>query len=348
MRNRIIEEDLIQISNSSIDWNQIANKTVLITGASGFLPAYMVESILYLNENKLVESPAKIIALVRNITKAKERFDHYKDRNDLQFLQQDVCSKINYDGEIDFIIHAASQASPKYYKVDPVGTLSANTIGTINILELARRKGSKCLYFSSSEIYGSIPIDKLPVSESFNGDVDPLNIRSCYSESKRMGENICISYIQQYNLDVKIVRPFHTYGPKVSLVDGRVFADFVNDILNKRDIVMKSDGSATRSFCYLSDATIGFFMILLNGKVGEAYNLSGKDEVAIAKLADIISSISIYRETKVIKKIDQIDPKYMVSKVSRSCGNTKKLESLGWKQTIQLKKGFERTIRSFL
>ena len=156
----------------------------------------------------------------------------YEYSEQLKFLVQDVCEKIIIDSKIDFIIHAASQASPKFYGKDPVGTINANVIGTINLLELAKRnKVEKFLYFSSSEVYGNLNEEDIPTKEDKFGSIDPCNVRSCYSEGKRAGETICISWKHQYSIPVVIVRPFHTYGPGMDLNDGRVYADFIKNIV---------------------------------------------------------------------------------------------------------------------
>ena len=254
--NKIILEDLRQIVDTPIDWGRFSGKTVLVTGANGFLPAYMVETLLYLNDERIAKD-IKIIALVRSIDKAKLRFKNYIMNESLEFLVQDVCDPLKVDRKVDFIIHAASQASPKYYGMDPVGTLSANTIGTINLLKLAKSQSIESfLYFSSSEIYGILDDAKIPTKENNYGYLDPTNVRSSYAESKRMGETICVSYLHQYGIPIKIIRPFHTYGPYMKLDDGRVYADFVSDIVNNRNLEIWSDGSAKRAFCYLSDATL--------------------------------------------------------------------------------------------
>ena len=231
MSYRILQEDLEFIVSSKLDWDLFSDSTVLISGANGFLPAYMVETLLYLNSK--YRKNIKVLALVRNAEKAFEKFKHHKDRSDLEFLVQDVCTPIRSElTKIDYIIHAASQASPKYYGKDPIGTINANTIGTTNLLALAKEKSVKgFLFFSSGEVYGQVKDDQIPTKETDYGYLDPTNIRSCYGESKRMGENICISWFHQYGVPVKIIRPFHTYGPGMDLADGRVFADFVADIV---------------------------------------------------------------------------------------------------------------------
>jgi nucleoside-diphosphate-sugar epimerase len=345
--NKIILADLKQIAEAKLNWSAFSGKTILISGANGFLPAYMVETLLFLNHKQIIKD-VRVLALVRNLDKAKSRFKDYLNNENLEFIVQDVCDPINIERKIDFIIHAASQASPKYYGTDPVGTLSANTLGTINMIKLAHANTVESfLYFSSSEVYGILDESKIPTNEMDFGYVDPTNIRSCYAESKRMGENICVSWFYQYGIPAKIVRPFHTYGPCLNLDDGRVYADFISDIVNNRDIIMKSDGSAVRSFCYLSDATIAFFLVLLNGKNGEAYNVGNPQcETSIIDLAEILVKLFPQKKLKVVKSEIQVTG-YIKSVVNRSCPDSAKIQKLGWKPGIDIREGFIRTVKSY-
>jgi nucleoside-diphosphate-sugar epimerase len=342
----MILEDFNQIKNSSIDWNRFESKTILITGANGFLPTYMVETLLLLNNDILNYSPCKVIALVRNEKHIKERFSNYLSDENLKIIVQDVANQININEKIDYIIHAASPASPKYYNIDPVGVIMPNVLGTKNTLELARKNNIEgYLYFSSGEVYGQLN-DGEVINEDKYGYLDPTTVRACYGESKRMGENLCVSYGHQYNIPVKIVRPFHTYGPGMKLDDGRVFADFVKNIVNNEDIEMKSDGSATRAFCYLADATVGFFKILLEGKNNNAYNLANSNGVISIK--DLATELVNMFPEKGLKAIFAEQNKdYLQSPVKGNSVDTSKLESLDWKATTTIKDGFKKTIRSY-
>lgn len=345
--NKIILEDLQHIIEAPVDWTRLSGKTILISGANGFLPAYMVETLLFLYKKRIIQD-VKVLALVRNLEKAKSRFKYYLNYANLEFIVQDVCDPVNVDQKIDFIIHAASQASPKYYGIDPVGTLSANTIGTINMMKLAQSNPVESfLYFSSSEVYGLLDENKIPTTEIDFGYIDPTNVRSCYAESKRMGETICVSWLHQYGVPAKIVRPFHTYGPGLSFNDGRVYADFISDIFNNRNIIMKSDGNAKRTFCYLSDATIAFFIVLLNGKNGEAYNVGNpRCEISINDLARRLVELFPEKKLTVIKSENQ-DLGYLKSTVSRNCPDLSKINELGWVPEININDGFLKTILSY-
>ncbi len=304
MINReIIEHDIECIVNADLPWDKLYNKTILVAGANGFLPAYMIETMLYLNYVRKYN--INVIGLARNKEKTLHRFSPYLNRNDLRFIFQDVCQAINIPTKIDYIIHAASQSSPKYYGTDPVGTLSANVLGTYNLLELAKiHKIKGFLYFSSGEVYGEVSPTQVFANENDYGYIDPTHIRSCYSESKRMGENMCISYAHQYNLPINIVRPFHIYGPGMSLEDGRVYADFVADIFYNRDITIYGTGEAVRAFCYLSDATWGFFTLLLKGDNKQAYNIGNPYCcLSIMDLAIRLQKLFPEKKLKIIKKI---------------------------------------------
>jgi len=348
MNSTLLEEDLQYITDSDIPWNDLEGKNILITGANGMLPSYIVETILFLNDRKLKDK-AKVFAVVRNIEKSQYRFRRYLNRQDLVFVIQDIKYPLEIKEKIDYIIHAASNASPKYYGVDPVGTLIPNTIGTYNCLEFARKNNIKSLlFFSSGEVYGAVENNNKPINENSFGKSDPTIVRSCYSESKRMGETMCISWYKQYDLPTKIVRPFHTYGPNMQLDDGRVFADFVSDIIHKKNIQLKSNGDAKRTFCYLADATIAFFIVLLKGQSGEAYNVGGNEkfEMTILELANTLVKLFPEYNLKVIKT-EHSEIGYIKSEINRLIPDISKIQKLGWSPRISIQEGFQRTVRSF-
>jgi len=302
-------------------------------------PKYNIAYIQKLN--------VRVVAVVRNYHRFSQKFKRHLERSDLICIEEDINNPLDLPHKVDYIIHAASQASPKYYAKDPVGTLSANILGTAHLLELARsHQVEGFLYFSSAEVYGDATCT--PTAETDYGYLDPLAVRSCYAESKRMGENMCVSWHHQYGVPAKIVRPFHTYGPGMRLDDGRVYADFVGDVVNNRDIVLKGDGSARRSFCYIADATAGFWMALLSGENGQAYNIGNPDaDISIRDLAGLISglypekSISVVCEDR--KKIEG----YLPSLISVICPDITRARNLGWLPVTSLENGFRKTIESY-
>ena len=345
--NPIISEDIHSIISAHLPWEDFSGKTILISGANGFLPAYMVYTLLALNDSR--GSRCKVIALVRNKERGEKRFADYLGRPDFNLLVQDVSVPFRIEERLDYVIHAASQASPRYYGIDPVGTLRANVSGTLNLLENASACGAvRFMFFSSSEVYGALPVEKMPAEETEYGSIDPTNVRACYAESKRMGETISVSWMHQFGLPAVIVRPFHTYGPGMALDDGRVYADFISNIVNGQDITMNSDGSAVRAFCYIEDATLAFFSVLLKGQPGQAYNV-GNDlgECSIIGLAEKLVSLYPHKGLK----INRFEPKgnhYIKSLVSRIVPDISKIKALGWNPEFSIEKGFDRTINSYL
>lgn len=344
--NKIVKEDVAHIIGAFKKWDKFRNKTILISGANGFLPAYLVETFMALDASY----NTSVIALVRSREKAEKRFPHLIHNSRFKLLVQDVSQPFDIEDKIDYIIHAASQASPKYYGIDPVGTLSANVMGTMTLMNIAKKNNvDSFLYFSSGEVYGQVSGDQIPIKENTFGYLDCANVRACYGESKRMGENICVSYLAQYGVKVKMIRPSHTYGPGMALDDGRVFADFVSNVVNRQNIVLKSDGSAIRPFCYLADATLAYLTVLIDGIDGQAYNTSNPDEEHSMKdLANII--VGLYPELglKVVIDAPMADSSYLKSPVSRISLSIDKIKQLGWEPTTTVAEGFKRTIASFL
>lgn len=345
MRHHLLTEDFAEIASSKLDFEKFAGQTILITGASGMIGGYLTEFLLYLNEVKNLK--IKVLALCRNREKGMRRFSGYKN-NDFQLIIQDVTDPLGIKTKIDFIIHAASQASPKYFGADPVGTMLPNVVGSRNLLELSRLKKSELLFVSSSEVYGQLKSNQIPTKESDWGVCDPTNIRSSYAESKRLGETMGISYFHQYGVKVKIVRPFHIYGPGMNLLDGRIFADFTRDIVSGKNLVLSSSGTARRSFCYLADATCAFLTVIISGKAGEAYNVGNpEEEVSIKELAGKLIKLFPEKKLKVIIAGKKPTGGYLVSAISRSCPNISKIEKLGWHPKHSIENGFKRTILSF-
>ena len=346
MRNSIVEADLKYITDTDLPWKSFENKTVLVSGASGFLPAYMVETLLYLNETRQLN--ITIIGLVRNLVKARERFSHYHHDQHLTFIAQNVCDSLQIDQHVDYIVHAASQATPKLFNSDPVGTLLPNVMGTHNLLNLAVQNRSECfLYFSTSGVHGFVEADKFPVKEDCYGYLNPTKLESCYLESKRMGENMCIAWMHQYGVPAKIVRPATTYGPGIKLDDGRSFADFISNIVNHQDIQIFSDGKALRNFCYLADATLGFFTVLLKGQTGEAYNVATDHEISIIDLAKLlVEKVFPERNLKVVMKQDA-SKDYLRVNYSRTAVDNTKVKALGWRLNFPVEEGFKRAVESY-
>lgn len=347
--NPIIRADLERIAAADLPWSRLIGQTVMVTGGGGFLAAYLVKSLLTANDQHGLN--LQVMAVARSMGSVESRLALYLAHPALHVSLHDIAQPLPADfPAADFIVHSASQASPKYYGVDPVGTLMANAMGTLYLLDHAvKHHSSGFLFFSSGEVYG-LPVNPdLPVTERDYGYVDPLQVRSCYAESKRIGETMCAAWAQQHGLHANVVRPFHTYGPGMALDDGRVFADFVADVVASRDIVLKSDGLAQRPFCYIADATLGFLTVLLKGGTAQAYNVANPStEISMRDLAYTVAGLFPERSVSVRFDVPPASNAYLKSPIVRSCPSIAKISELGWTPHIAIAEGFRRTILSYL
>lgn len=332
-----IEKDLIKIYEENLNWNAFAGCSVLITGATGFIASYLTMFFLYLKRENGID--VKITILCRTKEKAISIFGDAIYSGEVLALYQDVCEAIPYSN-YDYIFHLAGNASPFYIKNDPVGIIQANVKGTNNVLELAKRCNAKVFYASTREVYGKVEGLSL-LSETDFGEIDCMDLRSCYPESKRLAETMLHSFYFQYKVQVYIARIAHTYGPGITTInDGRIMSDLIGNALNRQDIVLKSRGEALRAFCYITDTVAGFFYIILKGNAGEAYNLSNeKEEISIKKLAELIASHS-----KTSVKYDLNSSTNVYCNYTRVGLDTKKLEQLGWSPKVKLTNGIVNTI----
>jgi nucleoside-diphosphate-sugar epimerase len=347
--SEIVRGDLDEIVKSNINWDRFKNKTILVSGGAGLLPSYLVQSLLHANRHHNLK--LKVICMSRSSESVNKRLGYFLNDPYFKAIIHDVTRPIPVEiMPSDFVIHAASQASPKFYAIDPVGTLLTNTIGTQHLLEYSvRSKAERFMFFSSGEVYGA-PLNPMePITETSYGYLDPMNVRSCYAESKRIGETLSIAWAKQYGLDIVVVRPFHTYGPGMALDDGRVFADFVADVVAKKDISIRGDGSEKRCFCYLADATVGFLSVLLNGVNLEAYNVANPlCEISMKNLAKLISDLFPEHNIKIRFENSGTKKNYLKSPILKSLPSIEKIKKLGWFPTTSLEEGFSKTIKSFI
>lgn len=343
----IIQDDLGTICAQDVDWGRLRGATVLITGATGMLATYMGYTVHYLNETAHLGVHA--ILTYRNREKLERKFTGLLDCDDLTFVAQDVVKPMSVEGPVDWIIHAAGNASPHYIHEDPVGIIDANVRGTRELLNLAREKSVKGFHFlSTREVYGQAPLGIASVSEDDFGVLPILEARSCYPESKRLAETLIRSYSDQYGVPFTVSRIAHSYGPGMSIAqDGRIMSDLISNVVNDQDITLKSTGDATRAFCYIADSVAAVFMIMLNGRNGQAYNIANEDEpISIASLANRLVALFPEKSLKVIFEIPNI-PDAGYAKFKRVPLSTEKLQELGWKKKINLDEGILKTVSSF-
>ena len=340
--NSIVKDDLKMIISEKIDFEKLRNKTFLITGANGLIASYYTYTLMYLNDIKHLN--IKILLLVRNKKKTEQNIGK---RDDVIILEQDVCDKIDYIDNIDYIIHMASSSNPKTIIEKPVDIIKSNVLGTLNILNLAKTHKSEVLFTSTREVYGAMDKNVEKISEEDFGKLNFYELRACYPESKRLAETLILSYAYQYNIKYKIVRIAHTYGPGMNInSDGRIMSDLLEAVVNKKDIVLKSNGEAIRAFCYIVDTIRALFYITLDNNENEVYNVSNEtEEISVKDLAYKLKEIFNDRNINVKFQIENDNRKYVSFK--RVKLDTKKLEKLGWKPIISLEEGVKRTVNSF-
>ena len=339
--NRIIDEDAQQIIDENNGLTELYNSSVMITGASGMIGSYFVYTLMKLNED--YDAHIKIMPLVRNLNKLNEEV---LSKDYVCPIVQDVTEKIDYEGDVDYIIHAASPASPKIMKEKPVETNFANTLGSAQTLMFAKEHNAKkYLFISSREIYGAPLENQEYFTEDSFGIIDQLIPRNAYAEGKKAAENMCVGFKKEYGLDAKIVRLAHTYGPGMSVDDGRVQADFLKNLLNEEDIVLNSDGSSIRTYTYISDAISAMFKIILKSK-DMVYNVSDeRNEVSIRELAETMVKILPEKELKLVFNIEDEDKDAGYAPFKFGLLSSEKIRNeMNWNAKYSVFEGFKRTL----
>lgn len=344
MLNKIIKEDINSIIELDNIMRYIRGNTILLTGATGFVGSYIAYSIL--QDSIVHKSDTKLIMLVRNKTKAIDIFYEYYNSGLITIIEQDIVKDINYSENIDYIIHCASNAAPKEYFNDPVGTILTNIYGTNNLLNLAKSKNvKKFLYLSTIEIYGQV--DKSVIEESDYGYISPITPRSCYPLSKKTCENLCISYAEQYGININIARLSYLFGPGMKKDDSKIVAQFARSISDEKNLILKSSGLQKRSYCYITDAITGLFTVLVKGENKQEYNITSKHCITTLKgLAEKFISIYPEKNLKVLYEIPTELEVKQFTNIDDSVLSTQKLEGIGWDSKVSLEVGLKRMVES--
>jgi UDP-glucuronate decarboxylase len=342
----VIAEDLSAILESTQPaLKKLSGATVLVAGGAGFLPSYIVDTLAFANK-ELITPACQILCLDNFKTGLPERLAHLEGRSDISFIEHDITRPLT-DISPDYIIHAASIASPTWYRKYPLETIDINVMGTRRLLELSRNSAVQgFLYLSSSEIYGDPPPDEIPTKEEYLGNVSPLGPRACYDESKRLAETLCMIFFRSFDLPVKIVRPFNVYGPRLRLDDGRIVPDIISDAVAGKQITLYSDGRATRSFCYVSDAAAAITHVLTTDASGEAFNVGNDEEVTIRQVAEIVDEVS--QNGRGVRLTESTDTEYLTDNPQRRCPDLNKVKQMtGWAPRVSLRDGIARTLRFY-
>jgi len=352
----LLELDLDYICRQlASEFDEISGRKLLITGGAGFLGYYLTLSALHWNKRNAGRTPIDV-TIVDNFKRGVPSWLDYAKRDANLSLRKDnmICPLPSDFTDADYIIHAAGIASPPYYRRYPLETIDANINGLRNLLDSCRMRADGpnplrgFLFMSSSEIYGDPSPENIPTPEDYRGYVSCTGPRACYDESKRFGETICVIYAQQFGLPVRMARPFNNYGPGLKITDRRVLPDFMRNVLKGEDIVLLSDGSPTRTFCYVADAVCGYYKALIRGRSGEPYNIgTEKPEVSMRDLANMVVALGNrylnYNGRVRLGVADEID--YLTDNPDRRCPVIQKARSeLGYNPGIALEEGLYRIL----
>jgi nucleoside-diphosphate-sugar epimerase len=331
---------------------ELSGKRLLITGGAGFLGHYLVQSVLHWNRRHAASKRIALTLVDNYVRGVPDWLAQLREDPGLSLVAHDIALPLPSEtGPFDYIVHAAGIASPIYYRQHPLETMDANIGGLRGLLDYSQRQGGTVrgfLFFSSSEIYGDPPPEQIPTGEDYRGNVSCTGPRACYDESKRYGETLCVVFHRQHALPVKVARPFNNYGPGLKITDRRVIPDFARDILADRDLVLLSDGSPKRTFCYVADAIVGYYKILVRGRGGEAYNIGVEGpEISICGLAERMVAIAgrlFGYQGKVVRQ-RSADADYLVDNPNRRCPNIAKArKELGYDPAIPLDEGLRRSL----
>ncbi len=334
-------EDVYRVATTELPWDKLQGKSVFLTGASGLIGTFLVDVLM--RRNSQFGLNLKIYALGRNELEAKARFKDYWNEESFCFLAMDINQPHDLPSGVDYIIHAASNTHPRQYATDPIGSIMTNILGLDNLLRYAVEQHiTRFVFLSSVEIYGQALQAEDVFDESYCGYIDCNTLRAGYPEGKRAGEALCQAYITQYGLDIVIPRLSRIYGPTMKCDDSKALSQFIKDGVNKRNIILKSEGRQRYSYCYMADAVSGILYAWLLGKSGEAYNIAGADQVLT--LRELVACVAKIAGTEIQFSIPNAVEQKGFSPVLNGVMSAKKLSHLGWKAETEIQKGLNKTI----
>lgn len=337
--NKVLEEDFQYILKLKLPLERMENKTVLITGGTGFLGSLLIRFFDYINEKQ--NRNIRILAFVRDEGKAERVIG---DCN-AKWVIGDICKMPEIPEDVDFIFHCAAVTNSREMIEKPVEVAEGIVLGTYNIMKLAQKKRVEGVVFlSSMEVYGASDNSTVKIDESYMGPIDPMKARSCYPLGKRMAENICYSYHSEYGVPVKVVRLAQTFGAGVLKSDGRVFSQFAKSVMNKEDIILHTDGLSMGNYCYSADAISGLLFLLLKGENGQAYNIVNEEaSMSIRDMAQLVCE-KISKGAVSIRYDIPEENNYGYAAPSRIKLSSEKIKKLGWKPAYGMEDMYKRMI----
>lgn len=345
-QNELYLHDIEAVANDpAIPWERLNNKTICITGATGMIGSFLIDVLMYKNDFESLNT--KVLAFCRNYNKFANRFNHYLENPLLQYFKYDANEPIDdivSQGSFEYFLHLASNTHPLQYAANPINTITINVLGLKNLLDFAIvHDATRFLFASSNEVYGENRGDVEQFTEEYCGYINSNTLRAGYPESKRCGEALCQAYIEEKGLDIVIPRITRSYGPTLLKDDSKALSQFLNNGLNKEDIVLKSAGNQYYSYQYVSDTVSGILYVLLKGNCGEAYNIAAAN--SDIKLKDLAQIIADYSGTKVVFDLPNEMEAKGFSKATKARLDGKKLQSLGWSPTYDITTGIQRTLK---
>jgi nucleoside-diphosphate-sugar epimerase len=342
IENQLYLSELERINQTQMDWTRIDGHSFLVIGATGLIGSYLIDTLMWRNKNQAAN--IKIYAMGRHLQGLEQRFEQYLNDEYFQVVEADVVNPLPEIGQIDYIIHGASNTHPRAYATDPIGTIMTNIVGTKQVLDYATKENTtRTLFLSSVEIYGENQGDSEKFDEHSLGYIDSNSLRGGYPEAKRASESLIQAYIAQKGIDVVIPRLSRTFGPTMLMNDSKAASQFLKNAVNGEEIVLKSAGSQLFSYTYVGDVVSALLFLLLNGENGAAYNVA-VDEYNV-RLKELAAKIAQIGQTEVIFDLPDAEEQKGFSKASLALMNADKINQFGWHSLFTIQEALEHTVQ---
>ena len=349
MLDEQLRKDFEELFSTDNEWIKGLNgSSILITGSTGLIGSVIARALLFYNDR--YNGNITVVCHARNKNKADMIYNDWLNNNRLDFCFGNIDNELIYNGNIDYIIHGANTTSSKEYVEKPVETIKSIINGTENVLRFALIKNVKSIvYLSSMEVYGSVTGENLKLNENDGGFIDPMSVRSSYSEGKRLAECLCASFSSEYGIKTIVARLAQVFGAGVSINDNRVFMQLAKCAINHTDFIMRSDGSSYGNYCYTTDAVKALLILLKEGKNGEAYNIVNENNTSsIKEMAEMVANDIADNSFKIVYDIPKSNMKYGYAPKTRIRLSAEKMRALKWQAEINLQDMYKRMINSLI